>query len=305
MENKKPLINKHKLGNKPTPATVILFIAFIIYCVVLFLPIFWSMFASLMTDDSFREIFGSVKNYTAIRHFTFDNFANAWKNIEIVVDGFPMHIGDLFLNSIIYSVGCATMITLSPLIVSYAAARFKFKFSSVIYTFVLIAMALPIVGASASELRLLDTLHLRDNYIVSFFAMFILRFNFLGINFLLFHAQFESIPKAYTESAKIDGASNLRTMLRIIVPQAKNTIVTVFILSFIMYWNDFQIPFLYMPQNPTVSTAVYFVTDSSANFTTVPKILAAIILLTLPIIILFIAINKRIRVSVDMGGIKQ
>mgnify|MGYP003331592049 CR=1 FL=1 len=165
-------------------------------------------------------------------------------------------------------------------------------------------MALPIVGASASELRLLDALHLRDNYVTSFIAMFILRFNFLGINFLLFHAQFESIPKDYTESAKIDGASNFRIMTRIIFPQAKNTIITIFILSFIMYWNDFQIPFLYMPANPTVSTAVYFVTQSSTDFTTVPKILAAIILLTLPIVIVFILINKKIRVSVDMGGIK-
>ena len=303
MVKKKFLPSKKTLGDKKSTSSIILCVCLIFYCLILFTPIVWSCVASFMTPDSFMNVF-EYRDLSALREYTFDNFAYAWNNIEIIREGVSYKIGGLFLNSIIYSVGCAVMITLCPCIVGYAASRFKFKFSSVIYLFVIIAMALPIVGASASELKLLDALHLRSTTFSTFIAMFILRFNFMGINFLLFHAQFESIPKDYTESAKIDGASNFRIMTRVIVPQAKNTIITVFILSFIMYWNDFQIPFLYMPNTPTVSYAVYDISQSSTYFADVPRALAGIILLTLPIVILFILINRKIRVSVDMGGIK-
>ena len=103
MVKKKFLPSNKTLTDKVSCGTVILFIAFIVYCLILFVPIIWSCFASFMTNESFREIFGSPKNYGAMREFTFDNFINAWNNIEIVVDGYPFHIGDLFVNSIIYS----------------------------------------------------------------------------------------------------------------------------------------------------------------------------------------------------------
>lgn len=285
-------------------ASTVILIALILYCVILFTPMIWSTVISFMTDGSFRNIFGSVRDYDAVRHFTFENFTNAWTELQIVVDGVVYKIVDLFLNSIIYSVGSALAFTICPCIVAYATARFKFKFSKIIYGLVIVAMALPIIGSSASELRMLDFFGLRETRALSYLGMFILRFNFLSIYYLVFYAQFEMIPKDYTEASKIDGASNWKIMTRVIFPQARGTIITVFILSFVTFWNDFQIPFLYMPKNPTVSYAVYYITVASAGFGTVPKILAGVILLTLPIVILFIALNKRMRVSVDMGGIK-
>ena len=189
------------------------------------------------------------------------------------------------------------------MIVAYATARFKYGFSKVVYAFVIVTMALPIVGSMASEIIMLNNLGIFD----TFPSMFILRFNFLSIYFLILHAQFSSLPMDYTEAAKIDGASNLRIMLQVIIPQSLNTIVTVFVLSFISYWNDYQIPLLYLPSYPTAAYGIYdFVVQNSAGEGAyVPTQLAATIIMTLPIIIVFIIANKRIRVSVAMGGIKS
>ena len=293
---------KNKKG-KPTPVTIAIFCLLIIYVIVLFVPIIWSTIASFMNNTDFNNFFGTLKSFKNGIRYTFENFAYAWNNLEVVsttTDNVFL-IPDLLINSVLYAFGCATAFTVCPVIVAYATARFKYGFSKVIYAFVIVTMALPIVGSMASEITMLKNLGIFD----TFPAMFVLRFNFLSIYFLILYAQFSSLPMDYTEAAKIDGASNLRIMLQVIVPQSLNTIVTVFVLSFISYWNDYQIPLLYLPSYPTAAFGIYdFVRNSAGAGAYIPTQLAATIIMTLPIIIVFIIFNKRIRVSVAMGGIK-
>lgn len=291
---------------RPTPITVAIFVLLIIYTLVLFTPIVWSIIAAFMDKTDFNNFFGTLKAYNRGIKYTFENFSYAWNNVTIIpttsTDTVLM-IPDLLLNSVLYSIGCAAAFTICPVIVAYATARFKYGFSKVVYAFVIVTMALPIVGSMASEIIMLNNLGIFD----TFPSMFILRFNFLSIYFLILHAQFSSLPMDYTEAAKIDGASNLRIMLQVIIPQSLNTIVTVFVLSFISYWNDYQIPLLYLPSYPTAAYGIYdFVVQNSAGEGAyVPTQLAATIIMTLPIILVFIIANKRIRVSVAMGGIKS
>ena len=291
---------------RPTPITVAIFVLLIIYTLVLFTPIVWSIIAAFMDKTDFNNFFGTLKAYNRGIKYTFDNFIYAWNNVTIIpttsTDTILM-IPDLLLNSVLYSIGCAAAFTICPVIVAYATARFKYGFSKVVYAFVIVTMALPIVGSMASEIIMLNNLGIFD----TFPSMFILRFNFLSIYFLILHAQFSSLPMDYTEAAKIDGASNLRIMLQVIIPQSLNTIVTVFVLSFISYWNDYQIPLLYLPSYPTAAYGIYdfVVKNSAGEGAYVPTQLAATIIMTLPIILVFIIANKRIRVSVAMGGIKS
>ena len=291
---------------RPSAITVAIFVLLVIYTIVLFTPIVWSVIAAFMDRTDFNSFFGSLKAYNRGIKYTFENFIYAWNNVTIIpttaTDSVLM-IPDLLINSVLYSIGCATAFTICPVIVAYATARFKYGFSKVIYAFVIVTMALPIVGSMASEIIMLNNLGIFD----TFPSMFILRFNFLSIYFLILHAQFSSLPMDYTEAAKMDGASNLRIMLQVIIPQSLNTIVTVFVLSFISYWNDYQIPLLYLPSYPTAAYGIYdFVIKNTAGAGAyVPTQLAATIIMTLPIILVFIIANKRIRVSVAMGGIKS
>ena len=293
-----------KKKEKPTIATIAIFCLLVIYTLVLFVPIIWAVCISFVNVTQF-DIFFTMRNFSnANLKPTFENFTYAWNNLKIttMTTDYTFYVPDMLLDSVIYAVGCALAFTICPAIVAYATARFKYGFSKVLYIFVIFTMALPIVGSMASEIRMLRNLGIYD----TFPAMFILRFNFLSIYFLILYAQFASIPMDYTEAARVDGASNFRIMFQVIMPQALNTIVTVFVLSFISYWNDYQVPLLYLPSYPTAAYGIYdFVHNASPAAAHAPVQLAASVIMVLPIVLVFIIFNKRIRVSVAMGGIKS
>jgi ABC-type glycerol-3-phosphate transport system permease component len=183
----------------------------------------------------------------------------------------------------------------------YATARFKYKFSEVIYAFVLITMALPIVGSMPSEIAVSQKLEMFD----TFHGIWILRASFLNTYFLIFYAQFKMIPKDYTEAAKIDGANPFTIMTQIIVPLATGTISTVFVLAFIGYWNDFQIPMVYLPTHPVAAYGMYDFQNSKINeIAHTPLRLAGICLMALPIVVFYAVFNKKLNVNLSVGGIK-
>ena len=305
MKNKILLSQRgHTKKDRASPVTIAIFILLIVYTLVLLVPIIWAICISFVNVTQF-DIFFTMRNFNEANLTpTIENFAYAWNNLKITTTTTELtfYIPDMLVDSVIYSVGCALAFTICPAIVAYATARFKYGFSKILYIFVIVTMALPIVGSMASEITMLRNLGIYD----TFPAMFILRFNFLSIYFLILFAQFSSIPMDYTEAARVDGASNLRIMLQVVMPQAFNTIVTVFILSFISYWNDYQVPLLYLPSYPTAAFGIYnFVHNASPDAAHAPVQLAASVIMVLPIVIIFIIFNRRLRVSVAMGGIKS
>ena len=187
------------------------------------------------------------------------------------------------------------------LVMGYATARFRYKFSEYIYAFVLITMALPIVGSMPSEIAVAQKLRIFDTMP----GMWILRANFLNTYFLIFYAQFRMIPRDYTEAAKIDGTNPFTIMTQIIVPLAATTTSTVFVLTFIGYWNDFQIPMVYIPSYPVAAYGMFvFQNTPIVEIANTPTRLAGICLLAFPIVIFYAFFNKKLNVNLSVGGIK-
>ena len=299
-----------KLKSRPSPASkkrisafdISIFVILSIHFISLLIPLIWATYSSLNSVDEYLDFYTlHLKFPTSV---SFDNLINVLTHyVAHSQNGMDYTFFDMIGFSIIYTVGCAFFYTLTPCLVAYCAARFKFRFSKVIYAFVIITMSLPIVGAMPSEIRMLKTLGLYD----TFPGMFVLRMNFLSIYFLIFYAQFQMIPMTYSEAAKIDGASNFRIMTRIIIPQSVPTIVTVFLLSFITFWNDYQIPRFYLPSYPTVSQGLFEYTSNlplENNLNSIPVQLAALIGLTIPIVVIFALLNKFLKLNVATGGIK-
>lgn len=278
----------------------------VIYVIGLLAPVLWSLVTSFTEVGSYFDfyvdkIFGSGPAF----RLTTENYETAQKYMTVTASttSITYNIIGLYIHSVAYAVICAGTWVVVTAVVSYLVARFDFKFSKVVFNFVILTMCIPIVGSMASELRMLQRLHLFDSWL----GMFVLKFNFLGAYFLTFVAMFKSIPKEYTEAAKIDGASNLTIMLRIIFPQAMNMIVTVFLLQFIAYWNDYQTAMVYLPSYPVATYAVfYFMNTPMGGGATseIPVQVAGAFLMTLPILILFMIFNKRLRGGVYIGGIK-
>ena len=288
-----------QLKEKKSVLSVTIFIVLLVYVIALFVPVAWAMYTSLNDIAAYDTFY--MDNGAFPTKLTFENFKVALVDFRLDKGEGSFSFSQMVANSLIYTFGCAFFYTLTPCLVAYCVARFKFRFSKIIYAFVIITMALPIVGTMPSEWQMLKNLKIDDTFI----GMFILRANFLSINFLIFHAQFEMIPMTYSEAAKVDGASNFRIMTTVVMPQAFPTITTIFLLSFLTFWNEYQIPRVYMPSYPTVSEGLWtFSQTGQEAFNYVPVKLAGLVGLTLPIVIIFALLNKFLKLNVATGGIK-
>lgn len=308
---------------------VAVFVVLVLYVIALAIPAGWAILNAFKTPLEFHGNYKTEANPLGWPKlgFTTDNFQYLFNeevffgtNHELLRSGDPLsgrmgvlgRIGidgiyypGLLLNSILYAVGCAIFATVTPCFTAYAAANFNFKFSKVLYTVVIVAMALPIVGSLPSEIKVATDLGIIDTMI----GMWIMKANFLGLYFLVFFAQFKSISKTYSEAAKVDGASNFRIMFQIIMPMAIGTMITVFLLTFINFWNDYQTPMNYLHNNPVLAQGmINFYRSTSDDFAVVqrtPVKLAVIILAASPIVLLALIFSRKLTQNLSVGGVKE
>ena len=283
-----------------SPLTIVMAVILGLYCLVLVIWLVWALLTSFKNPNDFLG-----NKYGLPNPWYFDNFAYVIYEykVEKLIDGVStvFSTGDMILNSVLYSVGSAFVATLVPCITAYLCARYKYKFSKIIYSIVLVCMVIPIVGSQASELQIVIKMGIYDHM----FGMWILKSGFLGLYFLVFHEVFLSIPNAYGEAAEIDGASDFCIMTKISLPLAKNTFFTVLLIMFVTYWNDFQTPMLYLPTHPTISEALYWIKSSSFNyFAKMPVKMAAPMMFLIPVLVIFLCFHKRLLGNLTVGGVK-
>lgn len=284
----------------------ILFSILTLYVVSLLFPLCWALMTSL---KSYEE-YSILENVIGLPGFKsigdmLSNYKEAWIQgyASAAVDGKMLYFGipQQFMNSLLYSLGCMVTATMMPCLTAYVTARYNYKFSKVVYNIVLVAMILPIVGALPSEIQLTQKLGIFD----TFWGLWIQKANFLGPYFLIFYAQFKMIPFAYTEVARIDGASEFATMTRVILPLAKNTIGTVGILNFVTFWNDYQVPMVFLPSHPVLAYGMYqFSQRVGQVVSSVPMKISYMVVVALPILILFLFMHKRLMGNISIGGLK-
>jgi ABC-type glycerol-3-phosphate transport system permease component len=127
-----------------------------------------------------------------------------------------------------------------------------------------------------------------------------------GVFFLVLYETFRSVPDAYAEAAKIDGASNTQIMFRVMLPLAKNAFLTIFLLRVVAVWNEYQSAILFIPNKPTIAYGLYYYTFVEKKNTTysVPMQLTGAFLICVPILVLFVFFQNRIMGNLSLGGLK-
>lgn len=309
-----PTINQTKSrGSKSrfTLLTVLMLVVLIVYSLSLFALFFYGFITAFKCGKvgtlEYRleyypgNLYGLPKTWYWNFGFVFKNFVV--EGTDPMGVGAPVKVGmvQMFGNSILYSLGCSFCNTFVMCLTAYGCARFPYKFSKIIHTTVIIVMIVPIVGNAPAELEMA----IRFGLYNQIWGMWIMRANFLGMYFLVFYDIFKSLPTAYTEAAKIDGAGNWAILFRVIFPLIANTFLTVLLITFITSWNDYQIPFLYLPSYPTVAYGLFTVVNSKIKgMETTPMRLAAAIIMLIPILIVFLCTQKRLLGNLTVGGVK-
>ncbi len=211
----------------------------------------------------------------------------------------PVTLVSSIFNTLLYcaiSVGCKVFVTG---VSAFLVAKYKYRFGKIIYSTLLVCMTVPLLASQAAELTLFRNLRIYSTW----FQLILQSANFGGMYFFVFYAGFEGLPDTYLEAAEIDGASQMKTLLQIVLPLASKTFAAVGLILFVSAWNSYENILIYMPGYPTLSLMVYtFSLRTNIEFT---QKCAACMVLALPVVILFVFFHKTLMGNVSLGGLKE
>ncbi len=283
--------------SKPNSATVIACILLVGYSFTMIFLFIWAMFSSVKSQYDFQKNpFGFPEVWK------FDNYLVALTKFRVPIDtGRRVGLPEMLLNSLIYSLGCTVVNTTVTCCVAYVTSKYKYRFSKIVYAIVIFTMVMPIVGSLPSELELARNLHLYD----SFWGMFIMKANFLGMNYLIFYSAFKNLPWEYAEAAFMDGASHFKVMTKIMIPMIKPVILVVMLLAFIGYWNDYYVPMMFMPNHPVAAYGLFRYQQSTESaISTTPMKIAGCMIVFMPVFVLFLVMKNKLIGNLTVGGLK-
>lgn len=185
--------------------------------------------------------------------------------------------------------------------VAYVLAKYKFPGNKFIYTFVIISSVIPTIAAISATYRLMSDTGLIGTYV----GMVIMECGAFGGGFLYIHSYFKSIPWAFAESAMMDGASDFKIFFRIMIPMAKNGILTFTILKFLGCWNSYWIPYLFYQNHPTLAVGLSMLTTEVKSFSgEYTKLFAAMVVSIVPVLIFYAIFQKQLLSNTIDGGLK-
>lgn len=285
-----------------SPLFLFLFVILAFYSLVLLVLFAWGLMTSV------RENIGFIQSpFTFEGGLKFENYLTVFLKFKITVEGTnggykDVYLENMFVNSLAYAFGCSLVNTFVTCTVAYVASRFKFRICKFLYVLVIVVLALPIVGNLPAEIDMAKMLGIYG----TMWGMYIMRAAFIGPYFLVFAAIFSGVPKDYSEAGYIDGANDFHVFFHIMLPLVKDTFMTIFLLNFIGYWNDYSIPLIYLPDNPPLALGLYKFNASTDNeISSVPMKMAGCFMVTLPIFIIFVVFQKKLMGNLSMGGLKE
>lgn len=288
-----------------SPFAIIVFVLLVLYTASFLIPMLWGVNLSLKTDNN-----AELHPFGISFPLLFKNYGDVFVNLKVPITEIGSivsrnyYIENMLWFTLVYAVACSFVNIAVTCLVAYITARFDFKICRIIDAVVIVAMILPIVGSMPSELRIMKALGMYD----TLWGMMIMKANFVGgTTFLIFNVAFKGFPKDFEEAAQIDGASNFTVMMTIMMPMIKTTFFTMWLLSFIGFWNDYQTPLLYFPSKPTLSYGLFYYTSdttSEGSYST-PHALAACYMLMIPILVVFLFTSEKLIGNVSVGGLKE
>ncbi|MFR6277455.1 MAG: carbohydrate ABC transporter permease [Acutalibacter sp.] len=290
MEAKTNLEKKEKaIQRKNGLLTALTYLLLSIWAVVVLFPFYWMVLTS----------FKSYGAYNGERTPVFFTLSPTLENYENAFTAVPL-LGYL-LNTLIFSViTTAAMVVVSTL-AAYAFARLKFKGKNLVFGLFLSMMMIPTELVVITNFVTITNWDMRNSFlglilpsITSVFYIYLLKENF------------EQVPEELYKVAKVDGTSDLKYLWKVMIPICKPTLVTITILKLIECWNSYVWPRLITddPAYYLVSNGIQEIRENGFGRENIPAMMAAVVVISVPLILLFLAFRKKIMEGVSQGGTK-
>lgn len=250
-------------------------------------PILVTLFASLKSEPSF---FSSPASFPT--HLYFANYSEAWNQGDLLV---------AFGNSIVVTVVSVLVSGMLGAMAAYGVVRLRARGSSALQVYFLSGLVIPGVIIIIPMFILMDKMGLvgsLGSIILPYCALS------LPLSFLIFVNFFRTVPGEIAEAAYLDGCSPFQTFWRIELPLVRPAIATVMILNGIFVWNDFLLPLVLETKSSLYTLPVAIVSFFGTYSTSYGLVFASVILASLPIILLYVLLNRLFVEGITAGAIK-
>lgn len=243
--------------------------------------------------NAFKPIREIMLDPAALPHSLFvDNFVNAFRILN-----FPK----VFLNSIIVTVTTNTALVLVGSMAAYRLVRHNTAVNKFLFVMFISAMVIPFQSIMLPIVKVAGKLGLINTY---YGVLFVYLGCGVSMTIFLFHGFIKTVPIDIEEAAIVDGCSTYRTFWRIVFPLLKPVIVTVLILNGLWIWNDFLLPLLIIPSE-NMRTIPLAINTFFAQYTKKWDLaMAALLISIIPVVILFLALQKYIIEGIVSGSVK-
>ncbi len=249
-------------------------------------PLLWMIVSSLKTQDMI------FKDISLIPHqFRLENYVLAWKE-----GGF----GRYFLNSIIYTTSVVFGIVIISSMAAYAFSRLQFWGSKALFIMFMAAMMIPIPGSFVALYVLLNKLHLRNTPVGYILCMINVG---LSTSIFLLKTFFDKMPKELEDAARIDGCSKIGIWWHVALPLAKPVLAVVIVFNALAVWNEYILALIIFDNRQFMPLQVALQTFQGEFVTNYPLLMAALTITALPIIIVYLLMQKYIVKGVTAGAV--
>ena len=268
---------------------VVIYTLLILWAVMVLFPFYWM-------------ILTSVKSYSSYNSEYVPSFFTLSPTMQNYIDAFTtVSLGRYLWNTLIFTVITRAIMLIVITLAAFAFARLEFRGKNIAFALFLSLMMIPNELVIITNFVTITNLDLRNSFlglilpsVTSVFYIYLLRENFAQIPDELYYA------------AKVDGTSDLRYLRKVMIPICRPTLITIIILKVIECWNSYVWPRLITddPNYYLVSNGIQEIRENGFGRENIPAMMAAVVVISLPLIVLFLIFRKKVMAGVSRGGTK-
>ena len=268
---------------------VILYILLTFWALMVLFPFYWMLLTSVKSYGAYSS--ESVPKLFTLTP-TLQNYADAFTAVPL---------SGYFVNTLIFTVITTALMLIVTILAAFAFSRLNFRGKDLAFTVFLSLMMIPNELVVITNFVTITDLNLRNTFtglilpsVTSVFYIYLLRENF------------SQIPDELYYAAKVDGTSDLKYLFKVMIPICKPTIITITILKVIECWNSYVWPRLITDNEAyyLVSNGIQEIRENGFGRENIPAMMAAVVVISVPLIVLFLIFHKKIMAGVARGGTK-
>ncbi|MBQ1319940.1 MAG: carbohydrate ABC transporter permease [Solobacterium sp.] len=260
-----------------------------IWALIVLFPFYWMVLTSLKSYSAYNSEY-VPKLYTTAP--TLQNYTDAFTAVPLA---------RYFGNTLIFTLVTTGVMLVVTVLAAYAFARLRFRGRNLLFTLFLALMMIPNELVIITNFVTITDWNMRNTFaglilpsVTSVFYIYLLK------------ESFEQVPEELYKAAKVDGTSDLKYLTRVMIPICQPTIVTIVILKVIECWNSYVWPRLITDDAAyfLVSNGIQEIRENGFGRENIPAMMAAVVVISVPLIILFLIFHKKIMAGVSRGGTK-